>query len=619
LADSTITSFTTTPESKFEIGGSEWGVDTAGESYSLTNPDSQTLRFEVRPGDYASYDSSSVDRSEISGEYIPGNIPIGINYQFMVEPNGANNTFTNTASWLLVGQMHDGGTVSGTSPPFAMQLEGDHLQLVARYVEPGGNPSNGSSDLHMLTLWTDPNPIVPGQYYDINILANVSNTGGGLLKLSVNGDQVVNYSGPLGFGSSQVYWEEGVYRNAGPTETVTANYRDFTLLTGSEATAPTAPTTPTEPTAPATPTTPTSPNLAPTVTQASASPGTGIADNGDTITMTLGFSEAVTVTGTPALALNNGDTATYVGGSGTSSLTFKTTVAPTDKDTSAVAITGVNLPSGASIKDLSGLAANLSGAVKTFTGLRIDATATSPTTPTSPTAPANPTTPTAPTTPSSVTKPVVTVADNSLSVAGRGDHVDLGTTVTTTDSNDSVSLNIRGLPKYETITTGDGTTFRGDNITLSSAQVASGLTLTSHYRGNAHPVADLTLTASARDPVTGAVTSAAPQTITVTDPRSSDGSSHTTAASTGSLANKGFAQLQQRLGSDTSTLATTAPQTTAWADQGSAKASQASQSFALLNQHMAGSCGRVDAGQIVAAASNRNDWTQNSLLTKPQH
>jgi hypothetical protein len=228
--NSTITSFSTTPESKFEVGGFDYGVDTAGKSYSLTSPDSQTLRFEVRPGDYASYDSSSVDRSEISGDYIPGNTPIGINYQFMVEPNGTNNTFTNTASWLLVGQMHDGGTVTGTSPPFAMQLEGNHLQLVARYVEPGGNPSNGSSDLHMLTLWTDPNPIVPGQYYDINIQANVSNTGGGLLKLSVNGQQVVNYSGPLGYGS-QTHWEEGVYRNAGPTETVTADFRNLMLTT----------------------------------------------------------------------------------------------------------------------------------------------------------------------------------------------------------------------------------------------------------------------------------------------------------------------------------------------------------------------------------------------------
>ena len=121
------------------------------------------------------------------------------------------------------------------------------------------------------------------------------------------------------------------------------------------------------------------------MTQASASPGTGIEHAGDTITMTLGFSEAVTVTGTPTLSLNDGGKATYVGGSGTSSLTFKTTVASTDTDTSALAITGVNLPSGASIKDASGLAANLSGAVKTFTGLsRSDASPITPTTPTTP-------------------------------------------------------------------------------------------------------------------------------------------------------------------------------------------------------------------------------------------
>ena len=44
--------------------------------------------------------------------------------------------------------------------------------------------------------------------------------------------------------------------------------------------------------------------------------------------------------------------ATYVGGSGTSALTFSTTVASTDTNTSALAITGVNLPSGASIKDV---------------------------------------------------------------------------------------------------------------------------------------------------------------------------------------------------------------------------------------------------------------------------
>src|SRR5258708_5117341 len=98
--------------------------------------------------------------------------------------------------------------------------------------------------------------------------------------------------------------------------------------------------------------------------------GTGLV--GDTVTLTLGFNEAVTVSGTPTLSLNDGNVATYVGGSGTGTLTFRTTVASTDTTTSALAITAVNLPTGASIKDASGLAADLSGAVKTFTGLQID-------------------------------------------------------------------------------------------------------------------------------------------------------------------------------------------------------------------------------------------------------
>ena len=83
-----------------------------------------------------------------------------------------------------------------------------------------------------------------------------------------------------------------------------------------------------------------------------------------------------------------------------------------------------------------------------------------------------------------------------------------------------MTVNITGLPKYETITDKlDGQTFSGKNITLTAAQVDSGLVLQSNYRGGGHPVATLTLTANAKDPVTGAVTTAAPQTITVTDPR----------------------------------------------------------------------------------------------------
>ena len=139
------------PMTRFSIGGDVYGVQDASTSYSLTNPDPQTLQFSIQPGDHAWFDGSSVDRSEImwagsagstSTQYIPPGTPTAIDYQFAVQPNGPNNTFTNTAWFFVTAEMHDGGTVSGTSPPFAIQLAGDHLQLVARYVQPGGNPSN---------------------------------------------------------------------------------------------------------------------------------------------------------------------------------------------------------------------------------------------------------------------------------------------------------------------------------------------------------------------------------------------------------------------------------------------------------------------------------------------
>ena len=86
-----ITNFTTAPNTQFQIGGDTYSVQGAGRSYSLTNPDPQTLQFKIQPGDYAWFDGSSVDRSEISGSYIPAGTPVGIDYQFMVQPNGPNN------------------------------------------------------------------------------------------------------------------------------------------------------------------------------------------------------------------------------------------------------------------------------------------------------------------------------------------------------------------------------------------------------------------------------------------------------------------------------------------------------------------------------------------------
>ena len=118
---------------------------------------------------------------------------------------------------------------------------------------------------------------------------------------------------------------------------------------------------------------------APAVTQTVASPTTGIELPGNTIVFTVNLSGAVTVTGTPTLTLNDGGTATYTGGSGTSALTFSYTVGPNDTTVSGLAITGANLPNGATVTDIAGNAANFSGALITFPGLQIDPPSGAPT------------------------------------------------------------------------------------------------------------------------------------------------------------------------------------------------------------------------------------------------
>ena len=113
------------------------------------------------------------------------------------------------------------------------------------------------------------------------------------------------------------------------------------------------------------------------VSSVTASPGSGTATVGATISFTVKLDEIVTVSGAPTLSLNDGGVATYAGGSGTNTLTFTSTVAAGATSVSALAITGVNLPSGATIKDGFGNAANLAGALVSFSGLGVSGAATS--------------------------------------------------------------------------------------------------------------------------------------------------------------------------------------------------------------------------------------------------
>src|SRR5205085_1495348 len=106
--------------------------------------------------------------------------------------------------------------------------------------------------------------------------------------------------------------------------------------------------------------------------------GSGNVSTGQVVTLTVNLSEAVTVNtsgGTPTLTLNDGGTASYTGGSGSTALTFSYTVAA-GQTTADLAISSFNL-NGATINGGNGIAANLTGATNSNPAgtLQIDTTA----------------------------------------------------------------------------------------------------------------------------------------------------------------------------------------------------------------------------------------------------
>ena len=254
--------------------------------------------------------------------------------------------------------------------------------------------------------------------------------------------------------------------------------------------------------------------------------------------------------------------------------------------------------------------------------------------------------------------PSLTVADHSLSV-NPGHSVSLGLGVTVPNSKDAVTVTIKGLPSYETITDNlDHKTFRGSSINLTAAQVNSGLTLTSHYRGSGDPSSTLTVTAK-----DSAGASSTPQSITVKDPPATASSGSSTTTSGGSTSSGGshhhswsehhhavaatgagtstsgkssgqshtghsniaqwfhdhpdFARVATTLSDAGATKSSAAPSVTSTTS--SSTPSAGAKAYALLNQMMAGDFGGESHFAHAATASSAASQQQANLLTRPLH
>jgi hypothetical protein len=240
----------------------------------------------------------------------------------------------------------------------------------------------------------------------------------------------------------------------------------------------------------------------------------------------------------------------------------------------------------------------------------------------------------------------------------------LGLGVSMPHAGDNVSVTISGLPRYETITDNlDHKTFSGSSVTLTAAEVNSGLSLSSSYHGHGHPTATLTVTAH---DATGTPVTSAAQTITVKDPPATTTSSGTSTTTSGGGTSSGDSHHHwwseqhhgvtiTSSGTSTTTSGTSsgqsqpsrtnvaqwfndhpdfAPAATTLSEAGASRSSAVANvatttttptpsagatAYALLNQMMAGDFRGESHFAQAATALSASSQQQANLLTRPLH
>ena len=186
------------------------------------------------------------------------------------------------------------------------------------------------------------------------------NTTGGTPTLTLNDGSTATYSGGSGTTALTFSYTVGAGQNIAALAATAVNLNGGTIKDGAGNTASLSLTGLTQ-------TGPQIDTTAPTVSSVTATAGDYNA--GKVLTLTLNTSGVVNVTGTPTLTLNDGGTASYVSGSGSSALVFSYTVAA-GQNTAALQVTGVT----GTITDLAGNALSTTGLPETFTGVIVDTT-----------------------------------------------------------------------------------------------------------------------------------------------------------------------------------------------------------------------------------------------------
>ncbi|PVE23534.1 hypothetical protein DC522_15430 [Microvirga sp. KLBC 81] len=211
--------------SYFEPG--TYALQNAGAGWSYT-VNGDTMRFEVRADERASFDPTRVERSEIASyKEVEFNRTYTMSYKMMIEPGAAN-----TADWMVLGQVHqfEDPDDLGCSPPFAIELQGEYMQLDIRTTADAITSTPPSANI----IWKDSAPVERGHWYDIKLEVRFDPFGNGLVNMWRDGVQVAHYEGPLGYNDQRGgYWKFGAYREASQ-ETIAVQYAGISLVEGAK-------------------------------------------------------------------------------------------------------------------------------------------------------------------------------------------------------------------------------------------------------------------------------------------------------------------------------------------------------------------------------------------------
>jgi hypothetical protein len=209
------------------IDTSNYTTQNAGQAWSLTQPDSDTFRFEVRDNDFAQSEAGNPNASERSdmtvGAPIGMGTPLHLNFDLTVEA-GAKNTSNYFVLGNFASTMADGTTAK--VPAFDIDLLGEQLVAYIRYTDANGKVVGKQLYLDGLHLTRD-------QTYNIDVKAVFDPAGNGRLVLSRDGAVIADYSGPLGYvGQTGVNWTQGINRSSEATETTAVEFGNLKLEAG---------------------------------------------------------------------------------------------------------------------------------------------------------------------------------------------------------------------------------------------------------------------------------------------------------------------------------------------------------------------------------------------------